>query len=112
MFRSFEIQNIMTRKEIIFVLILLLYGVVSSLSSQNELSEAYELSPSTITATRTERLEVKRRTQPSYFEHHLLSIHYDGRIKTQGSADCRTANRGSAIACPPYRRSHASGSAF
>ena len=59
MFRSFEIQNIMTSKKIIFVLILSLYGVVSSLRSQNELSEAYELSPITITATRTERLEVE-----------------------------------------------------
>ena len=64
MFRSFEIQNIMTSKEIIFVLILLLYGLVSSLHSQNELSEAYELSPITITATRAERLEVERSTQP------------------------------------------------
>ena len=59
MFRSFEIQNIMTSKKLIFVLILSLYGVVSSLRSQNELSEAYELSPITITATRTERLEVE-----------------------------------------------------
>ena len=59
MFRSFEIQNIMTSKKIIFVLILLLYGVVSSLRSQNDLSEAYKLSAITITATRTERLEVE-----------------------------------------------------
>ena len=64
MFRLFEIQNIVTSKEIIFVLIILLYCVVSFLRSYNELSEAYELSPITITATRTESLEVERRNQP------------------------------------------------